>query len=47
MWTVGKVTHATGSFAIPMAVFALAAGLAAIAGLIASREEVQKEILSG
>jgi MFS transporter, ACS family, hexuronate transporter len=38
MWAVGKVTHTTASFAIPMAAFALAAGLAAFSGCIASRE---------
>jgi len=38
MWAVGRVTKATASFAIPMAVFALAAGLAACAGWIASRD---------
>jgi len=42
MWAVGKVTHATASFAIPMTVFALAAGLAAIAGCVASRERPQE-----
>src|SRR5262249_33384875 len=41
MWAVGKVTHATASFAIPMMVFALAAGVAAIAGCVASRERAK------
>jgi cyanate permease len=38
MWAVGKVTQATASFAIPMATFALASGVAAVAGYMASRE---------
>jgi ACS family hexuronate transporter-like MFS transporter len=47
MWGVGKVTHTTASFAIPMAAFAVAAGLAAIAGFIASREPSRTEALAG
>jgi hypothetical protein len=38
MWAVGRVTKATASFAIPMTAFALAAGVAACAAWIASRE---------
>lgn len=38
MWAVGKVTKATGSFAVPMTVFALAAAVAACAAWIATRE---------
>jgi cyanate permease len=38
MWAVGKITKASGSFAIPMTAFALAAAVAACAGWIASRE---------
>lgn len=38
MWGVGRVTKATASFAIPMTAFALAAGVAACAAWIASRE---------
>jgi cyanate permease len=47
MWAVGKITQATASFTIPMAVFALAAGLAAIAGCVASREPATTEVLAG
>jgi MFS transporter, ACS family, hexuronate transporter len=47
MWAVGKVTQATASFTIPMAAFALAAGVAAIAGCIASREPATTEVLAG
>jgi ACS family hexuronate transporter-like MFS transporter len=47
MWGVGKITHATASFAIPMAAFAVAAGLAAIAGCIASREPSRTEAFAG
>jgi ACS family hexuronate transporter-like MFS transporter len=47
MWAVGKVTHATGSFAVPMAAFSLAAGVAALAGYIASRERARKEESAG
>jgi ACS family hexuronate transporter-like MFS transporter len=46
MWAVGKITQATASFAIPMAVFALAAGVAAIAGCVASREPATTEVLA-
>jgi ACS family hexuronate transporter-like MFS transporter len=46
MWAVGKVTQATASFTIPMAAFALAAGLAAIAGCIASREPAATEVFA-
>ena len=46
MWAVGKVTHATASFAIPMASFAVAAGLAAIAGSIASRRPARTGALA-
>jgi cyanate permease len=47
MWAVGKITQATGSFTIPMAVFALAAALAAIAGCAASREPTAMEVPAG
>ena len=47
MWAVGKVTHSTASFTIPMAAFAVAAGLAAIAGCIASREPARREVMAG
>ena len=47
MWAVGKITQATASFTIPMAAFALAAVLAAIAGCIASREPARTEVLAG
>ena len=47
MWGVGKVTHTTGSFAIPMAAFGVAAGLAAVAGCIASRKPAQAEVVAG
>jgi MFS transporter, ACS family, hexuronate transporter len=47
MWAVGKVTQSTGSFAGPMAAFALAAGLAAIAGCLASRQAEHREMLAG
>lgn len=40
MWAVGRVTHATGSFAIPMAAVAVAALLASAAGLAISRRTV-------
>jgi ACS family hexuronate transporter-like MFS transporter len=38
MWAVGRVTQQTASFSIPMSAVAFAAGLAAIAGWMASRE---------
>jgi ACS family hexuronate transporter-like MFS transporter len=38
MWAVGKVTRASGNFSMPMLAFSLAAGVAALAGWIASRE---------
>jgi MFS transporter, ACS family, hexuronate transporter len=47
MWAVGKVTHATASFAIPMAAFAVAAGLAAVAGCIGSRAPAGTEVFRG
>ncbi|MEX2261663.1 MAG: MFS transporter [Bryobacteraceae bacterium] len=37
MWAVGKITHATGSFLLPLCAVAVAALLAALAGLAASR----------
>src|SRR5262245_47336875 len=46
MWAVGRITQATASFTIPMAAFAVVAGLAAIAGCIASQESKAKEVLA-
>jgi len=37
MWAVGRVTHQTGSFAIPMIAVAGAGVLAALAGLAVTR----------
>jgi ACS family hexuronate transporter-like MFS transporter len=45
MWAVGKVTHETGSFTIPMVAFALAAVISAAAGCKASRELPQPEVV--
>jgi ACS family hexuronate transporter-like MFS transporter len=39
MWAVGRITHQTGSFAIPMVGVAVAGVLAAIAGLSVTRGE--------
>ena len=47
MWAVGKITQSTASFTIPMAAFALAAVVAAIAGCIASRESKATEVFAG
>lgn len=38
MWAVGKVTHETGSFVVPMVVFAIAGVISAVAGCGANRE---------
>lgn len=38
MWAVGRVTQQTGSFAIPMVAFSVAAVVSAAAGYVASRE---------
>ncbi len=38
MWAVGKITQQTASFTIPMAAFAIASVVAAVAGLAATRE---------
>ncbi len=46
MWGVGKVTKVTASFTIPMAAFALAAAVAAVAGYIASREPEQPQAMA-
>ncbi len=46
MWGVGKVTQQTGSFAIPMMVFSVAAAVSAAAGWIASRELPQPEVVT-
>jgi MFS transporter, ACS family, hexuronate transporter len=43
MWAVGRVTQHAGSFAIPMAVFSVAAVISAVAGCAASRELVVQE----
>jgi cyanate permease len=45
MWAVGKVTHETGSFAIPMIAFSVAAVVSAVAGCAASRELRQPEVV--
>lgn len=45
MWAVGRVTKQTGSFLIPMAAFSAAAILAALAGLVASRESATAEVV--
>ena len=46
MWAVGKVTHQTGSFAIPMIAFSIAAVVSAVAGCAASRELPQPEVVA-
>jgi MFS family permease len=46
MWAVGKITHHTGSFAIPMIAFSVAAVLSAVAGCAASRELPQREVVT-
>jgi len=46
MWAVGKVTHQTGSFAIPMVAFSIAGVLSAVAGCAASRELPQSEVVA-
>ncbi len=45
MWGVGKITHATGSFAIPLGLVVLMAAGSALAGWMASREGVTEEVL--
>jgi len=42
MWSVGRITKQTASFAIPMGTVALAAALAAAAGWAASRESTNE-----
>jgi len=42
MWSVGRITKQTASFAIPMGTVALAAALAAVAGWAASRESTNE-----
>jgi len=43
---VGKVTNQTGSFAIPMTAFSIAAIVSAVAGCAASREVRQPEVVA-
>jgi len=38
MWAVGKVTHETGSFLIPLVALAVAGAISAMAGCVANRE---------
>jgi len=45
MWAVGKVTHETGSFTIPMIAFSVAAIVSAVAGCVASRELTKPEVI--
>jgi MFS transporter, ACS family, aldohexuronate transporter len=44
MWAVGKVTHQTGSFVIPMVVFSIAAVLSAIAGCVRNSERALAKV---
>lgn len=46
MWAVGKVTHQTGSFAIPMIAFSISGVVSAVAGCAASRELPQPEVVA-
>ena len=45
MWAVGRVTNQTGSFAIPMTAFSIAAIVSAVAGCAASREVRQPQVV--
>lgn len=46
MWAVGKITHQTGSFAIPMIAFSVSGVVSAVAGGVATRELPQPAVVN-